>query len=546
MDRTIATPRLARRRVIAMAGLAALTLLGAGACGGTSSTSQAPSVSSASFYSGATPGGKPVRGGIATVDMSSAPKTFDPFLGPSQGVGPYQVFDQLFELMPGSSESKPVLQPALVSSWTVSKDHLTYTFHIRSGVRFSNGMPLTGEDVLFSMKQDEAPTSGVVVNTEPWKRIALVGPMTVRLELKRPEPALIETLDEFKFSIVPKSVFLREGATKFGLHPVGTGPFMLKSAVPGFSKFELVRNPYYWRAGEPYLDGVDFNIVEEGNARIIAVRSGTATIAQEIPYADVQSLRASSGVRMLVGPEWGASNNLFNRAKAPFNEVSVRKALMYATPREAIIKSVYKGLGTPANSLWGQLKYWDSKVPLFPYDIAKAKELLKQSSVPHGFSMSIQVPSGETQSTNLASILQSSWAQIGVHASVESQQINSLYNNFFSGKFEFAILPPEAGYYGYFEPDGAAEWVLDNPETGGYAPPEEPQIVAKLKKAALSTSETERAKLFGELQYESYWQQAQLMPIMNLVSLNLVSDRLRGFEVLPSTTIRFERAWLQT
>lgn len=537
--------RRTKRHAIATVGLAALTLLGAGACGKSSSTSNATSISSAGFYSGVTPGGKPVRGGTAMVDVAEVPSTFDPFLGAAQGVGAMQVFDQLFELMPGPSESKPVLQPALVSSWTVSKDHLTYTFHIRPGVRFSNGMPLTGEDVVFSLEQDEAPTSGVITYTKTWKRVALAGPMTVQLELKRPEAALVESLDEFKFSIVPKSVFLREGAKAFGLHPIGTGPFMLKSATAGFAKFELVRNPHYWRGGEPYLHGLVFNQVESDNARILAVRSGAATVAQGIPYSQVPALRTTPGVRMLVGPEWGASNNLFNRAKAPFNEVAVRKALMYATPREEIIKSVYKGLGTPANSLWGQLKYWKSDVPLYPYDLKKARESLKASSVPNGFNMTIQVPSGETQGELLASILQSAWAQIGVHASIESVQLTSEYSNFFSGKFEFAILPPEAGFYPYFAPDGAAAWVLNNPEPGGYSPPQGSAILAKLAKGMASPSEAERTKLFGELQYESYWQQAQLMPVVNLVSLTLVGDRLRGFQVLPSTSIRFERVWLQ-
>lgn len=531
------------RSVLATIGFVALVLTAAG-CGGSASSSNQGVSSRAGFYSGVTPGGTPVRGGTVVVDTAEGPTSFNPLTGPGQGQPAPQVFDQLFELMPGATESKPVLKPALVSSWTVSPNGLVYTFHIKQGIRFSNGMPLTGEDVVFSLQQDEAPTSGVTFYTKTWKSVSLVGPMTVRLQLKQPEAAMLESLDENKFSIVPKSVFLKEGPKGFGLHPIGTGPYMLQSATPGFTKMTLVPNPHYWQSGKPYLQKLVYNIVESENSRILAVRSGAATMATGIPYAQVASLKATQGVKMLVGPEWGASNNLFNRAKKPFDNVDVRKALLYATPRESIIKSVYKGLGTPANSLWGELQYWSAKVPLFPYDIAKARELLKASTVPNGFDLTIQVPSGETQGELLASVLQSAWAQIGVHAKIEPVQLSALYSNFFSGKFEFVILPPEAGYYTYFAPDGAAAWVLNNPEAGGYSPPANSTILKKLAQAMAARSERDRSKLFGEVQYESYWQEAQLMPLVNLVSLNLVSDQLRGFQVLPSRSIRFELAWL--
>jgi peptide/nickel transport system substrate-binding protein len=536
------------RRCGAFAVLGVVAMLMIAGCGGSAAKkTETGSVSGAkeSFYTGWPTGGTPVHGGQVVIDGPEAPTTFRPYDDGTgeQSVG--QVYDELFELFPAEgSGSQPVLKPALASSWSLSPDKLTYTFHIRPGVRFSNGEPLTGEDVVFSLRQASAPLALSYPFTLAWKSVSLAGPMTVQLHLKKPQPSLLETLDSYVFGIMSKKAYEREGAKTFALHPVGSGPFLLKSATPGFTSVTLARNPYYWRSGQPYLNEVVFNQVESDNARILAVRSGAAAVAQQIPYAQAASLRSTPGVKMLINPVWGASYNWFNRAKAPFNEADVRLALLYATPREEIIKSVYKGLGTPANSLWGQLKYWTPKVPLIPYDLAKAKELLKKSSVPNGFSFTMDISSGESEGELLASILQSSWAQIGVHATIQSISSTSLYANFFSGKYEFAIFPPEEGFSTFFNPDAAALLYFDNHEPG-WGPPASAKYVAKIEAATTASSEGRRQKLFSELQSEGYLKEALFQPIVNLVSLNLASDSLRGFVELPSTYLRMEQVWMQ-
>lgn len=533
------------RRFGALVAIGLASTIAAG-CGSSSSSSSHNSAASAgaSFFTGWPTGGTPVRGGTVVIDGPEAPSSFIPWAdGPAiQPVS--QLYDQLFELMPGKTPgSQPVVEPALASAWSVSPDHLTYTFHIRDGVHFSNGQPLTGEDVAFSLQQAEAPLSLTHTFTTAWKKVSLTGPMTVQLQLSRPQPPLIETLDDYAFGIVSKKAYQREGAKAFGLHPVGSGPFVLKSATPGFTTVDLARNPHYWRGGQPYLNEVIFKQVESDNARILAVRSGAATISQQIPYAQAASLRGLSEAKMLINPIWGASFNPINRGKSPFNEVDVRRALMYATPIQQIIRSVYKGLGTPANTLWGRLKYWDSKVPLYPYDLAKARELLKHSSVPNGFSMTIGVSAGESEGELLASILQSSWAQIGVHANIQTLSSTTLYANFFAGKYEFDVFPPEQGFDVFFNPDGIRLYFA-NPEPG-FGPPASPAFLKGLEEATSAPSEATRAGLFAKLQYEGYWEEALFMPVVNLVSLNLVSNSLRGFQELPSSSLRMEQAWLQ-
>jgi peptide/nickel transport system substrate-binding protein len=535
-----------RHKVLPILGAIAVGAAIAG-CGGGGSSSSSPSTGSAknaSVYTGWPSGGTPTSGGTVVDAIGEGFNSLNPTsvlvlgnLEPEMAI-----FDQLVEMMPASNAQESRLEPGL-ASWQLSKDDLTYTFHIRPGVKFSNGEPLTAEDVAFSLRLDALPTSSGYLGAKDWKQVSVAGPMTVTLTLKKPELAMPETLNQPQYSIVPKRVYQSEGAAKFGLHPIGTGAFMLKSATPGFTTVTLARNPYYWR-GRPYLDGLVFNEVSSDSARILAVRSGAADIAEQIPYSQVAALKATPGVKMLIGPEWGASVVVFNRHKAPYNNVNVRKALLYATPREEIIKSVYDGLGSGANSLWGPLHYWSSSVPKYPYDVAKAKELLKSSPVPNGFDMTLAVTGGESQGQELATILQSSYAKIGVHVTIQSLESASLYADFFAGKTEAVALPPEAGWSTIYEPNAQLTFYLNNTEAGGFSPPASSKVVAELEKASHTTSPTEKEKLFKEIQYQSLWQEALFLPIVNLVSLNAARDNVRGFQVLPNLTVRWERVWV--
>jgi peptide/nickel transport system substrate-binding protein len=530
--------------LLAAAAMSAVLVAG---CGSSSTHSPSPgnsgSANGASFYTGWPTGGQPVRGGTLTVAETEATNSLDPFEGGYGQQPTAQIFDELTELVPGN-KSEPQMVPGLAASWTISANRRVYTFHIREGVRFSNGEKLTGEDVVFSLRHEMAPAAPGGSLTKAWKNVSLVDPMTVKLELSKPQPAVLEDLYTFAFGIASKAVYEREGGKAFALHPVGTGPFMVTHVVPGFTEITMKRNPYYWRSGEPYLNSIVFKLVESDNARVLAVRSGAADVGTGIPYSQAVSLKATTGVKMLIGPIWGASYNWFNRGKAPFNEIDVRRALMYATPREEIIKAIYKGLGTPANSPWGRLKYWDSKVPYYPYDLAKAKELLKHSSVPNGFATTIEVTGGETEGELLASILQSSWARIGVHASIHTVSSATLASNFLSGKYSFTIWPPLSGYSLVYDPDAEVKIYFTTTEPG-FGPPASKGFVAKAERATSSASEAERPALFSELQNEAYQKEALFVPIANLVSLNLVGDSVRGFQVMPNTFIRMEQVWLQ-
>lgn len=520
--------------------IGATVILGVAGCGGGSSSSPTGSSGKASSYAASTPGGTPVHGGTAVVDSSESPATLD--VDESEGSNPeirvaYAMYNELAEVVRGSSEP----QPALASSWTVSPNATVYTFHIRPGVKFSNGEPLKGEDVVYTYQRlYNSPGVGSVL-VKRIKKISLLGPMTVQMQLYKAEPEFISSV-ACALSIVPKHVVANESAQQFAQHPIGTGPFMLKSTTTGNTTVTFVRNPHYWHVGLPYLNGMVLNTVESSNARILAVRSGTSTIGLSIPYSQVSALKEVSGVKMLIAPVWGAALDEINNAKPPLNEANVRRALMYATPFAEIVKTVFKGLTTQANSVLGLSTYRNPNVPVYKYNLAKAKELLKTTSVPNGFSLTINILGGEVEGELLASILQSAWAKIGVHVSIHSLEGAALETGLVSGKYQMDILPPEGGVNPSFEGSSNLVFYLTGVLTPSRVPP--PRLKANIEKEEVATNLSERRKLFEQIQYESYVEDPYMIPIVNLVSLTLVSDSLRGFEVLPNEGVRMEEAWL--
>jgi peptide/nickel transport system substrate-binding protein len=532
--------RRARGMLVAV-GLVAVAAILPG-CGSSSSTGNA-SQAVASYYTGWPTQGTPKRGGSLTVDVAEAPSTFNPTNNSTglQALGAINA--TLFEYVPTTGNDPPVLKNILVSSWSLSSDRLTYALHLRPGLRFSNGEPLTAEDVVFTLNLVKESLAGTT-----FKSAEATGPLSVQIRLSKPEAVFLEVLsDTAVFGILPKKVYERDGGNKFGEHPVGLGPFMLKNATSGNAVTTYVRNPYYTyiEKGQPYLNELALDDVESDNTRILGVRSGDAQVAQGIPYSQVPNLKHTSGVKLLIGPLWGASYISYNRNEAPYNEVNVRRALMYATPREEVIKSVYKGIGKVPNSLAGELKYWNPSSPTYMYNLAKAKELLKHSQVPNGFNMTMTTVAGETQGEQLASILQSSYAQIGVHVTIQPEPFTTLFSNATAGKFDMTLWPPEIGYSNWPTPDTSFVYLADNKYKELYMlPPASAKVVSELTQARESDSEAEREKLFQKIQRQTYWEEALFIPGTTLATINLVRDNVRGFQQIPNISVRWNEVWL--
>lgn len=527
-------------RLLVMAALLALAATGAG-CGGSETTATSASKAPSSFYTGGIPGDSPRRGGVLEFAMSP---TFFGSLDPEAAVvhTPPQIFDQLVELLP--DDEAP--QPAIATSWTISRDGLTYDFKLRRDVKFSDGHPLTAEDVAYTLRRMTTPANqtGQFIFPDTFESIAVVNPYRVRFVLRKPVAAMLYYLADPALSIFPEHIASRMSVEDWGQRPVGSGAFMVKQYSPGKS-LQLVRNPHYWRKGLPYLDGLDYTVVSDANQRALNVRSGQADVAISIPYSQIDQLRDTPGVVMSIQHQYAIDDVFWNTSKKPLSDVKVRQALAYATPTRDIVKAVYHGYAEPANTIMPKLNYWDPSATYYGDDVEKAKRLLAESSVPDGFSVTMNVVGGDPDTGLLATILQDAWAKIGVKVAVRQVEASALQTDVFAGKYEIAAFPTGLFLNDVAAPDNAAGLVYDySSGTNGLASfLDDPQMTRLYRKAAASQDEALRKRTFRQLQAISQGH-AQMLPIAFVPMTYLVSPRVRNFTSLGGGWVRFDRVYL--
>jgi len=438
-------------------------------------------------------------GGRFTMARNEEPLSLDPIIPSDNGSiwVIYQMFDQLTTV----NEDSSGIVPSLAESWDISDDGTVYTFHIRQGVSFSDGAPLTVDDVVFSLQRVFDPKgSGYSFLFGPVSSVEAPDDSTVVVTLKNPFAPMLENLNVFPASIVPKAK-VEPDPEAFAQSPVGTGPFALKEFSKG-QFVHLVRNEHYWKPDRPIVDEVMIPYVTDDNTRILKLQAGEVDAAVNIPYAQIEQLDARDDVDVLIEPLFRFDGIWLNNAKAPLDDVKVRQALNYATDKESIIKNVLFGKTEVANHMMPQMRYWREDVKPYPFDIDKAKQLISESSAAGGATLPLVVPSGSVIIAQVAQIVKESWAQIGITVEIEALDPGTAYTDF--SQFNYT-----AGGNWYITsdvtaPDELAALQFDYSAVGGtksfFTQYNSDQATALVKQAAEATDEEVRAKAFGDLQ----------------------------------------------
>ena len=335
----------------------------------------------------------PDEGGIYTEGLAGAPQYVNPLLAQ------YNQVDQdlcsfIFNGLT-RTDSRGELEPDLASSWTVSSDGLTYLFHLRRDVRWSDGEPFAADDVLFTLGLMQDPDfPGVPDLSALWRTVTAekVDTYTVRFRLSEPFPSFA---DYTTIGVLPKHVLggisARDLPThSFNVHPIGTGPFLLSDISA--ERALLVPNPHTFspqgrssRNEHPYLAGVEFRFYPTYEQLLTAYRAGEIQGISYIPpdlfpqAAKLTSLNLYSA--QLSGYQI-VYLNLQDPEESPFfQDARVRRALLYALDRQALIDEALNGRGLGAN---GPIRPWswayDSRLPPVTYDPAQAQALLAEAN----------------------------------------------------------------------------------------------------------------------------------------------------------------------
>ena len=403
---------------------------------------------------GAAARAEPVRGGKMTFARNADSLFLDPVLN-DDNVDIWILTNLNSNLLQPTPDTKGV-RPGLATSWAASADGKTFTLKLRPGVKFADGSPVTAEDVVWSLDRARDPKVGI------WNfllasidKVAAQGEDTIVLSLKNPDPSLPAALATFNAAILPKKLFLaskgatmEEKAHSFAEHPVGAGPFMLTSWQRN-TRMVLKRNPYYYGkdaagAALPYLDEVDLTIVPDDATRILQLKAGQVDATEFVPFERVKELRADPKLTMDSFPstqvtyvQVNARPKLNDGSANPLSDERVRQALNYALNKKAIIQIVTQGIGTPMQSYMASTTpLYSAQGPIYPYDMSKAKAMLADAGIAHGFSLTAFSQAGKAGATTTLAAMQQMWAPLGVKLSIQQMDLATMDDRYHKNDFQ--------------------------------------------------------------------------------------------------------------
>lgn len=370
----------------------------------------------------------PAFAGTLTVGLSADAESMDPFFV-NQAAGwsvVHALFDHLIE-----RDFEGNLVPGLAESWTVVDD-MTLEFHLRQGVTFHNGEPFNADAVKFSvermLREDvEAPNRSKFTSIDG---VEVVDEYTVRLLLNRPDGTLFDSLTS-RLAMLPPGYLAQVGDEGFATAPVGTGPFTFVEWMPD-DHVTLAANENYWEGsykGQPGVATVIFRPIPEGATRLAELQTGGIDVMQDLSTDQIAAAEAA-GMEVLPHQTFQFAYVFFvtDDESLPMHDVRVRQALNYAVDVDAIIDNLLGGYGTRIASPVGPgcLGY-DPAVEPYPYDPARAVELLTEAGYPDGFEATVDVTTTDRSDTIEA--VAGQLAEIGVDVNIQEFELARFNQN---------------------------------------------------------------------------------------------------------------------
>jgi peptide/nickel transport system substrate-binding protein len=346
---------------------------------------------------------------------------------------------QLYDTLARRSPDGSALVPQLATSWKRIAPAV-WEFKLRRGVTFANGDPFTSADVKFTVEKilDPAFKSQQVPRVDTIARVETPDPYTVHFVTKRPTP-LPPAITRPVF--IADAKFWQEHSDAYMLeHPMGTGPYVLKSWRRD-DALELDANPRYW-GGAPPVAHVVFKPIPEAGTRVSALRTGATDLITNVPFQYATLLAGGTTTRMASARSVRVLFIAFNTLQpGPQQNVLVRQALNYALDVPAIIKAVLGGrayeLGEPVPpNFFG----YDPKLAPYRHDPAKAKELLAKAGYPDGkgLALTLYAPQGRYNGDKEVALAVGGQLQAaGVHVDVRTQE----WGNYYAQALRRALSP---------------------------------------------------------------------------------------------------------
>ncbi len=414
------------------------------------------------------------------------------------------------------------LQPWLATSWE-QPDALTWVFHLRDGVRFQDGRPLTADDVAYTINSliDGTLVSAKSGNFASVAKAESRDQLTVVVHMKRADEGMLFNVSDGLFGVVPKGA-----GRDFGLHPVGSGPFRFISAVQDKDVI-LERNQDYWadkdrptlsqstrKDGAPgvssghRIERVRFAVVPDAITSALELQKGSADMASNVVTLDmVHALKRNPNLKVETGQGSPVFYLTFNVTDPLLKDKRVRQAVACALDRQTIISALWRGQAKIANTLL-PLGHWaaatDAEMAQYPHDVARAQRLLDEAGFPaakDGVRLTLTLKTSTDESTRLmATVLQQQMRAAGIRLNIRSAEFGTFYADVTHGAFQMYALKwigsnedPDIFRYAY----GSESFPPRGGNRGRYS---NPKVDALLKAAAAETDQEKRRTEYIEVQ----------------------------------------------
>ena len=428
-------------------------------------------------------------------------------------------------------DNKGDLHPALATSWE-AVDPTTMRFHLRPGVKFSDGVDFTAEDVVFTIDRAINPQTGYAMlgRISQVAGATAVDAHTVDIRTKAVFPTLLRGLSDIV--IEPKHYYEKAGPDAFGSHPLGTGPFVFKEWVPG-DHYTLTANKGYW-GGAPKFDDLVIRTIPDGSTRVASLVAGESQIIEEVPVDLIDQVNETGTAKV---DEISTTVGLvltYDTTTKPFDNPKVREAFDYAVNKPLILQQILKGQG---ELLQGQVLTkgvlgWNPDLKARPYDPALARKMLVDAGYDFSTPVPIATQNGKYVSdTDICNAVAGMLNQIGVKATV-----NVVEGGVFMQMTNAQKLGPMymVGWYSVGDADFAAVWYTK----GGYRTKWVDPEYESLFVAARSTNDmAERIKDYHRMM-QILDEQNPSMFLFGLPSLYGVSDTITGFGAAADKLLR--------
>ncbi|WP_437887340.1 ABC transporter substrate-binding protein [Phytobacter sp. V91] len=349
------------------------------------------------------------------VMQNEAPRSMDP--GDQTATFTDTVLKPMYEgLVDLSPEYK--IEPALATSWKMSDDGKVWTFTLRKNVVFHDGTPFNADAVVVNLQRHIDTKRGLAASSRMRNVVASVKKIddeTVEITLKKVYPSFLNLLTGGSAKMVSPEA---EKAGTIGRKADGTGPYMLQEYKAGEYVLQK-KNPHYWGKNDG-PDQIKWTWSSEPSVMNMALLSGQVDVINPVPPQFGLQLKSNPQIKLEEGEGASVFWLALNTEQKPLNDARVRQALNFATDKDALLKAVMFGFASAANSPLAPVNEgYDSTLNEYPYNVDKAKTLLKDAGYPQGFDMNIAVQGPDART---AQILQAMWGKVGVKVNIQQME----------------------------------------------------------------------------------------------------------------------------